>query len=98
MNDSDGGVGGGPGGPAPDDRMVLAPPLALLLGVVVGAFLGATGYVSNLPVLHHSVAFAGLEGLVAGSVVGGIAGTRGLKLSERRERPSRGGGGRRPPP
>lgn len=101
---SDGGAGGaksggptGGGAPGPDERMVLAPPLALLLGLVIGAFLGATGYVSNLPVLHHSVAFAGLEGLIAGAVVGGMAGTRGLKLSERRERPRRGGAGRRRP-
>jgi hypothetical protein len=100
-DDGGGGPGGGegrgqPGGSGPDERMVLAPPLALLLGLVVGVFLGATGYVSNLPVLHHSVAFAGLEGLIAGAVVGGTAGTRGLKLSERRARPARGGGGRRP--
>lgn len=77
--------------------MVLSPPLALLLGLATAAFLGATGYVSNLPVLHHSVVFAGLEGLIVGAAVGGIAVTRGLKLSERRERPPRGGGARRRP-
>ena len=75
--------------------MVVSPPVAVLLGLVVGLFLGGTGYVSNLPVLHHSVAFAGLEGLIAGAVVAGIAGTNGLKLSERPARRPLGGGGRR---
>lgn len=75
--------------------MVLSPPVSVLLGLAIAAFLGATAYVSNLPLMHHNGALAAAEGLAVGGVVGGIAGTRGLKLSERRERPSPGGGGRR---
>ncbi len=79
--------------------MVLPPPLALLLGVIVAAFLAATAYISHLPAMHHDLAFDLAEGLVVGAVVGGVSGTRGLTLRERRERPApgRGGSRRRPP-
>jgi hypothetical protein len=83
--------------PEGDYRLVLPPPVALLLGLVVAAFLAATAYVSHLPAMHHDLAFDLAEGLVVGGLVGGISGTRGLALRERRERPAPGGSRRRPP-
>ena len=90
------GASGGGGQPsAGEERMVLSPSLALLLGAVIAVFLAGTAYVSHVPYMHNNLALDALEGIVIGGAVGGIAGTRGLKLSERRERPAPGASGRR---
>lgn len=71
------------------ERLKLGSTAAVGLGALVAAFIAATGYFSAIPVEHHNLALASIEGLVLGGVVVAAAGGKGLALRPARPRPSR---------
>ena len=75
-------------------KVRLSPAKSVLLAIVVGAFLAGTAYVSHLPLMHKDLALDLAEGIVVGGAVGAVAGTRGLTMRERTQRPQRRSPGR----